>query len=337
MNNWTRDLKRVYSAVTSPTMVATAGNYMHISIPGIPNEGMVLKRLRVVGNGLTTTGSNSLDIRLLSNAGRYRAAEASAAGSGEAYVLRALDDKISSDGPNTRYVYDLTPANEEIYADDLDSTTLHLRIDSPAALTGPTTFDVEVWGDGLLRVEGSPTTNPKRDIAIRRWSTGNVWKDMRGVGGNAEHNLLNPTPGHTLLSAASDYLYFGLEETFDGLWFHLANANTVAGTTATWQYWNGTTWATLTVRDNCTDASPVTPTIFSYSGIIEWDIPSDWVKSDLTSLGAPLDGVVNPIGGYGTFPTDGSGTRITRYWVRLKLSSVTGQPTFRWIKTRPLI
>ena len=338
MNNWMRDLKRVYSAVTTPTMAATAGNYMYVSIPGIPNEGMALKRLRIIGNGLTSTASNSLDLRLISDAGKYRAAEAAATGSGEVYVDFAMNDEISSDGPNVRYVSDTTFADDVVYADDLDSTNLHLRIDTPAALTGPTTFDIEVWGDGLMRVEGPPTANPRKDIAIRRWSTGNNWKDLRGVRGDAEHDLRNPTPGWTMFSAATDYLYFGLEDTFDGLWFFLNTPNTVAGTTATWEYYNGSTWAALTVRDNCTNAAAALPTIFSYSGIIEWDAPSDWAKTDLASLGAFIDGVVNSYHPYGTFPTgDDGGSRTGRYWVRLKLSSVTGQPTFKWIRSRPLI
>lgn len=343
MNNWMRDLKRVYSAVTTPTMAATAGNYMYVSIPGIPNEGVALKRLRIIGNGLTTTASNALDIRLLTDAGKHQAAEIAAAGSGEIYVNFAMNDEASSDGPNTRYISDTTFSDDVIYADDLDSTNLHIRIDSPSALTEPTTFDIEVWGDGLMRLDqpaGQPTPagTPKKDLSIRRWSSGNNWKDLRGVRGDAEHNLRNTTPAHTLFSAASDYLYFGLEDIFDGLWFFLSSANTVSGTTATWQYYNGSTWATLTVRDNCTDANAVVPTIFSYSGIIEWDTPNDWAKTDLASLGAPLDGVVNPQRLYGGFPTgDDGGNRTSRYWVRLQLSSITGQPTFKWIRSRPLV
>jgi hypothetical protein len=343
MTNWFRDLKRVYSQVTSPTMAATAGNYLHIAVPGMPNEGVVLKRLKITGNDLTTTASNELDIRLLNNGAAYREAEAAAAGSGEVYVSFAMNDEASADGPNTKYVSDTTFSDDVIYTDDVDSTTLHLRIDSPAALTGPTTFDVQVWGDGLPNVEGPPVDatpdgTPKKDLAIRRWSSGNVWKDLRDVRGDAEHRLRTPYPAYTLFSADTDYLYFGLEDEFDGLWFYLYSANTTAGTTATWEYWNGSTWSALTVRDNCTDANATIPTIFSYSGIIEWDEPADWAKTDLSSLSAPLDGPVKPYHAYGTFPTgDDGGSRISRYWVRLSLSTVTGQPTFKWVRSRPLV
>ena len=123
MNNWTRDLKRVYGDVTSPTFVATAGNFMHISIPGAPNEGVVLKRLRIVGTGVTTTGSNYLDIKIISDPGKYQEAEASATGSGEDYVVFAWNDETSPEGPNRLWLSDVTFSDDVIYADGLDSTT----------------------------------------------------------------------------------------------------------------------------------------------------------------------------------------------------------------------
>ena len=335
MNNWMRDLKRVYTTAYSPTMVATAGNYLHVNVEAVPND-VILKRFRIIGSGLTTTGSNQLDIKILSDGAAYRAAEAASSGSGEPYVIFSWEDEASETGPNTLWLSDVTFSDEVEYRDDLHSNNLYVRINSEAALTGGATFRVDLWGEGLPNTHWTPQGNaPNTQPAVWRWSTGDIWTGL-----DVRNPLDNANAAIRLFTAATDYVYFGMPAIWDGLWFNLVSANTTAGTTATWQYYNGSTWVALTVRDNCTDASAVNPTIFSYGGVISWTEPTDWAATDLSTLSLgtpPYDGSM-PLGQYGVFPTEiDSHQRVPRYWVRLKLSNLTTQPVFKWVRERPVI
>lgn len=336
MSNWMRDLKRVYSYVTSPTMAATGGSYMYVEVPGLPNEGAALKRLRIIGTGLTTTASNILDIKVLRDSGKYREAEAAVTGSGEPYVIFAWNDQVAPAGPNTLWLSDVTFSDDIEYADDLNSNMLHLLITAPNGLTSDAWFRIDVWADGLMHlVENTrwPGTSPKQThVSILRWSTGNVWADLSHLR-NPDFKDITIAP----LTAATDYLYFGFTEEWTGLWFLLKEANEEAGVTATWEYWNGSMWSTLTIRDNCIAKTLMATwdVVFRYSGVVEWNVPADWATCDLaTAVGGtpPIDEAV-PITAQ-AMPTGEpmQGVRWPRYWVRLNLDSITDQATFKWIR-----
>jgi len=80
-------------------------------------------------------------------------------------------------------------------------------------------------------------------------------------------------------SAGPDYLYFGHNRQFDALILDLATANTNAAT-ATWEYWNGTGWATLTVTDGTvTGGVPL-----GQDGTVSWSVPTNWVVTTINSI-----------------------------------------------------
>jgi hypothetical protein len=64
------------------------------------------------------------------------------------------------------------------------------------------------------------------------------------------------------LNASEDYLYIGFRKPIQAAYVELATANTNANTMAA-EYYNGTTWTTLTVRDETKG--------FTRSGFITWD------------------------------------------------------------------
>lgn len=53
---------------------------------------------------------------------------------------------------------------------------------------------------------------------------------------------------------------------------------------ATWTYWNGSTWAALTVRDHTGFLRGDGTRPLCTPGIIEWDAPSDWAKTTLDGV-----------------------------------------------------
>ncbi len=102
--------------------------------------------------------------------------------------------------------------------------------------------------------------------------------------------------------AAGDIVYFGAAVTvsdsgpFNNLVFDISTAQ-VDLTTIVWEYYNGTTWATLTVRDNTATSDP-----FDRTGVhsAHWVQPADWV----------------------TVAVNG----VTGYWVRARVTAVGAAP-----------
>jgi len=104
------------------------------------------------------------------------------------------------------------------------------------------------------------------------------------------------------VAATGDAVYFGIDTTIDntgpfsGLGFYITDpAAAVTSYAFTWEYYNGA-WDPLTVQDNTDDG------LGSFSkpgyGTVHWEQPSDWVTVAVNS--------------------------VTGYWVRARLSSLTG-------------
>lgn len=336
MSTWQRDLKRIHAFGTSATFVATAGNWMHVNVGPIPND-VILKRLRIIGSGLSTTGSNQMDVKILTDGAAYRYAEGTSPSSGEPYIVFAWNDLTSDAGPNTIWLSDVTFSDDVEFNDDLRSNNLYVRLESAAALTSDAVFRVDFWGDGLPYTNWTPQGNTAESThpTVWRWSSGNVWTVL-----DVRNPLDDERARIRLFSADTDYVYFGMPTTWDGLWFNVVDPNTTASLTATWEYWDGSNWSSLLTFDNCIDAHPVQPMYFAYSGVVRWTPPSDWAATDLSTLSLgtpPYDGSM-PVGNYGMFPTSiDAHQRTPRYWVRFNLSDITTQPTFKWVRERPVI
>ena len=82
-----------------------------------------------------------------------------------------------------------------------------------------------------------------------------------------------------LFAANNDYLYVGSRYKFSQL---IAGLSTKASATITptFAYWNGSSWATLTVTDNSTG--------FTKNDNLKWTIPSDWTRSYKDTAGNSL-------------------------------------------------
>lgn len=83
----------------------------------------------------------------------------------------------------------------------------------------------------------------------------------------------------TFAAATPDYLYFGHNRQFDALILDFATANTNAST-ATWEYWTGSAWATLTVTDGTvTGGVPL-----GQDGTVSFSIPSNWAVTTVNGI-----------------------------------------------------
>jgi phage tail sheath protein FI len=109
-------------------------------------------------------------------------------------------------------------------------------------------------------------------------------------------------PPFVLLSATTDFTYFGFMSPFSALVFTLATQG--VGLTTSWQYYSQAgSWKSLTVKDNTSN--------FSQSGIVSWSAPSDWATNTVNAAG-PL------------------------YWVRVSTSKAAATPPTSYPISLPL-
>lgn len=100
------------------------------------------------------------------------------------------------------------------------------------------------------------------------------------VGGNTASSseyLASETNDYTFSFTAVDgsnrgeYLWIGSDSQFQGLNTDLATLGVDSSAVMTWEYWNGTSWSTLTTTDQTTGASK-----FTASGNFYWTAPGNW-------------------------------------------------------------
>lgn len=108
--------------------------------------------------------------------------------------------------------------------------------------------------------------------------------------------LLPATP------AVNDAYYFGHNEQFSKLRLDLSQLG-VGTWTLTWEYWNGSTWASLSGVSDGTNN-------FTSDGVVSWTMPGDWTDKTVNSQG----------------PYKYVRARVSAY------TSITTQPKGRWCK-----
>ena len=329
-----RDLRRIHITGTVGDLGQTDGDSIHLSILGMPNEA-IIKRIRIMTGDLTTAATEQINIRVLSDPARYRAAETATAGSGEPYVIFAFGDDVSELSPNTYWLEDTTFADEITLTDDLKTSCFHIMFEAAAALTDVATFTVDVWAEGLPTYMSSQDAGHfggRRNLQVLRWSTGNLWT-------NLTREALNPIDEDwdlSLFTAATDYVYFGSPDPIDGIFFNTATANTQIGCTLVTEFWDGSSWTSFTtLYDNCTNANSVAgqEIKFRHPGVITWEAETTWRKAALgdLSLGNP------------PYDRDDAESYVTnshwepKYWLRMNLDDVSPQATFKWIRRAPFI
>lgn len=323
-------LNRFQVQGTAATLTAGAGETIYLSIFGVPNE-FEINRLRIIENGnITLAPADSIDIKVLSDPGKYREAEAIDVGSGESYVLLSIDNTVSEVSPNIYWLYDDIFDPPIRIFDNLKSNCFHIQISSDAALSAAAEFSVYVEG---YKISMAYTTT--HDIRQARHNNRFLRVLRHDVASDLWYRLGDTTnPDYNKDYAISpfvlntDYVYFGMEEKWNGLWFNINDKNTTTGITETWEYWDGAAWNALTVRNNCTDAETTNPTSFYNSSIIEWDTPVDW---NIDTIDSAAMVTTEP-------PYDFLNGNIykdkwqPKYWLRVNIDNVTTPPTFYWIR-----
>ena len=324
------ELNRFKVQATAATLTAGIGEAIYLSIFGVPNE-FALTQMRIIENGNISLGSaDNIDIKILSDPGRYRALETGTAGSEEPYVLLAEDAVQSEPSPNLFWLYYDIFDPPIMIRDNLKSNCCHIMLSSDAALSDNAVFTIYIEGYKIPEIYltshdiGQARHDNKLLKVLRNDVAGDLWYNL----GNTTNPDYNKNAAIAPFVLATDYIYFGMEEVWNGLWFNINAQNTTTGITETWEYWNGATWVALTVRNNCTDAETTASTSFYNSSVIEWDTPSAW-KSAMISTVAMV--ATEP-------PYDNSDIYVSkwipRYWVRCNIDDVSTPPTFYWIKEK---
>lgn len=327
--NFYAELNRFKAQATTTTLTAGIGANLYCSVFGVPDEFRV-ERIRIIENGnITTGGADNIDIKILSDPGKYRESEATTVGSGEPYVIIGIDDAISETAPNTFWLYDDVFDPPLAVYDGLNSNCMHFLISSDAALSDNAIFTIYVEGYKLPQVYDTSLHNAHQNgkLQVLRYDSANLlWHKLDTL--NLDYNKKAAIDPFVI---ESDYLYFGMDEVWNGLWFNIRDKNTTVGITQTWEYWNGAGWVALTVRDNCTDDETTSPTVFYNSGVIEWDTPA-WKKDTIYNalLAAPEPPYDHEEDIY-------SSKWDERYWVRCNIDDVTTAPTFYWIREKPQV
>jgi uncharacterized phage protein gp47/JayE len=108
--------------------------------------------------------------------------------------------------------------------------------------------------------------NPALTVLI---SGAGSYQDVSG-----ECNLPFGTGVDIAATSVGEALYVGALSKFNMIWFQIQQAST--GGAGVWEYYNGTTWAALTVTDNTTK--------FTTSGALIITVPGDWAANKVNNV-----------------------------------------------------
>lgn len=130
------------------------------------------------------------------------------------------------------------------------------------------------WSEGVMqpiggwtRISGKPALV---DAVIA--DDGGVFTDYTDEANStaaADVTLFPATP------AIDDAFYFGMESSFASFYIDISTANT--GGTLVWEYYNGSSWASVSVTDGTSD--------LTVDGAISFTKPSDWAVTTINSQG----------------------------------------------------
>jgi hypothetical protein len=120
------------------------------------------------------------------------------------------------------------------------------------------------------------------------------------------------------LYLAQDYIYIGCPHSFQSRFFKVNTVNAVTARLTVEYYYGNSNWRAV---KNITDETSVGGVPFAKSGFITWDLPDDWVKTQVNSF---------PELEWGTNPRDDLGY----FWVRIKSNSTLTLTTkLQWLGT----
>jgi hypothetical protein len=118
------------------------------------------------------------------------------------------------------------------------------------------------------------------------------------------------------LTLSEDYIYIGCPHSFSSRFFLVDTANTNTSKMTIEYYYGKNLWRSV---KNLTDETSVGGKIFSKSGFISWDLPDDWIRTQVNSY---------PELPYDLTPRDDLGY----FWVRIKSDATLSATTkLKWL------
>jgi hypothetical protein len=185
---------------------------------------------------------------------------------------------------------------------------------------------------------GLPTKAYVSVLAQTPNNTLDVTKQLTGgtlIGDRSQY--VNPSSGGvgtTVLSgtAANNYFYIGSVVPFSKVLMGVSSTTPQpAGSTAVYEYWNGSAWSTssLTVSDNTSDHQVAAPSAFSYSGCVTFSgsYASSWVPLKLANdpMTARETAIMNTSGDPNAEGPPGFWFYPARYWMRIHCPQLSGE------------
>lgn len=147
---------------------------------------------------------------------------------------------------------------------------------------------------------------------------GKVLYDDNGTFSDKSHEMTSWTSDtmDSGLVLAEDYIYIGCPHSFASRFFLFETFNDVAADLTVEYYYGGTNWRSV---KNLEDQTKVAGVPFAKNNFISWDLPSDWIKTQVNGL---------PELPYDVSSVDGQGY----YWVRIKSSvSLNVATSIKWL------
>ncbi len=197
-------------------------------------------------------------------------------------------------------------------SDDADSKWILSPLSGSAGFTGCVVFKMNqlpscgIIGGGSVFLGQTSWRDTAQDVSysyLSKFIQGGKAKDLTkafkkeaGSGYTDYTTDLNAGTASLVFDEVDDMVYLAFDKKFMSVFID-TYSNNLSGETLAAEYWNGSSWTTLTFND--------ASNVFAVDGHITWALPDDWVKDDLDAI----NGI--------------SEDSVDRWWVRLRLSALT--------------
>lgn len=305
------------SVTTTQAVLSPAATEIYVTIPW-PVFSTV-ERIVVAA----TSNFQNLVVESLTDAAAYRDAAS-------ADKPMFVTGRYTQSGSATNwYAFDATTFQTE---DARRAGYLYLRLSvSSGSFTGG--IEIQVTAEGYARLpvsindmDRAPWRKDPHFRVMRLVSGATVAEDITAETG---YNLqpMQIGQGPTCFASDTDELYIGSDKRFSSLEFVIASGAQPTTSSFTYEYWDGSTWSSLTPLDNTSDGHIGG---FSYSGTVGLPDLSDWSPThvDEDPVKVMMDAIVA-----GTHPPVGMSFNPPRYWVRIRPNALDGTLKFSVVRT----
>ena len=112
------------------------------------------------------------------------------------------------------------------------------------------------------------------DAAAILTADGNTYRSLSVTGAGGLGSVV------TIRSNQNTWLYVGSLSTFNGIDITFSTPNSAASNPAVAEYWNGSSWVSVTVVDGTHDGTRT----FAQDGLISWTPPDDWAQTTVNGV-----------------------------------------------------